>query len=103
MLEKLCDLIADVPGVASTPTARKLIAQHLIESGVVLLICPGSQVSVKFNPDECVGMMSVGCEEFHVYVACEKAEQCGCFDASTLAGVKTTPSVVKRVFTIVEV
>lgn len=103
MLEKLSQLIAETPCVASSPHASKLIAKHLIENGIAILMCPGSRVEIRFKPDEAVGTMELNGELFSVYVSEARAEQAGLIDCSTLAVVQISPSIIKRVFTIVEV
>lgn len=103
MLEKLSQIIAETPGIASSRHAPTTIAAHLIENGVVILPQHDNLVRLFFRPGEICGTMELGGISFPVYVGEIKAEQIGRIDYPLLDGPRTSPSVVKRVYAVVEV
>lgn len=109
---KLIDIIKSTPKLARTAGSAERIADHLLANGVRVkhdddfvarLSHNGQQVDIRFEANQVAGVMELNGEKINVYIASEKAEQLGRLDVSTLAERKRTDSIIKRIFTLIEV
>ena len=109
---KLIDLIKSTPKLAHSFGSAERIADHLLANGVRVkhdddfvarLSHNGQHVDIHFEANQVAGVMELNGEKINVYIASEKAEQLGRLDVSTLAERKRTDSIIKRIFTLIEV
>lgn len=108
----LIELIKSTPTLAQSEHAAELIADHLLNNGVMLktacdfvmrLSQNGSKAEVRFPPNELIGTVDMGGDTFPVYVGSIEAHQLGRLDMSDLGHRYKSASMLKRKITLIEV